>query len=211
MIAMNKRFSAAAVCLMLVSMLALVLAQGASAATTTLVVGGTFSTTVQATELDFINYTWSTSPTTSVTFTIAQPDGTIVWNYTGSTEDSFIIASVTGTYTFTWYNVGSNLAVLTYNVNTFSGGFQPVEHALDLVLIMLAVGAIAVVVIIVLVVFVSMRGEKKPAQQTMYGPQGPHAPPGESPAPFVPGMCPRCGSHIDSQHVFCPKCGARVR
>jgi hypothetical protein len=208
---MNKSVSAAAICVMFVFVLALAIAQGVSADTKTLGPGGTFSETVHASQLDFVNWTWSTSPSTDVQFVVTQPDGTEIRNITANSETYFTIAGSAGTYTMTWNNLGSSSVVLTYDVGTFSGGFQPVEHALDLFVIMLAVGAIAVVVIIVLVVFVSMKGDKKTAKQTVYGPQGQHAPPGESPAPFIPGMCPKCGSHIDSQHVFCPKCGARVR
>lgn len=208
---MRKKAASLAFGIAFVSLFALALAQSASAATTTLSPAVPFTKTVHANTFDFINYSWAATPTTaSVLFVITQPDGS-TWEYNGSSYEFFVLASTSGTYTFSWTDMDSTPVTLTYDVATASSGLQPAEHLIDTALILIVVGVIAAIVIIVLVIFVAVRSDKKPAQQPVHGPPQQYAPPGEAPAPYMPGMCPKCGNPIDSQHVFCPKCGARVR
>jgi hypothetical protein len=195
--------------LVLVSVFALSMAPGASAATATVSPGTPFSKTVHADMLDRIDFSWSISPSTaSVDFIVLQPGGTEYMSYTGSDYSFFVIAGLSGDYTFRWTNTGSTAVTLTYDLSGGGG----VGGALDFALMLFIIGAIVVVIIVVVIIVVLVRGGKKQvAPPPAYGPPQQFAPPGETPAPYMANVCPKCGGPIDSQQVFCPKCGFRVR
>ena len=190
--------------LVFVSLFALCMTPGASAATTTISAGNSFTKTVHADMLDRIDYSWSVSPSTAtLDFVITQPGGTEYWSYSGSSYSFFVVAGLSGDYIFEWTNPGSSSVTLTYDVGGGSGG---VGNMFDTALLLLVIVAIVIVVVVVVVIVLVLRGGKKsqPAQPT-------YPPPGEAPAPFVAKVCPKCGGPIDTQQVFCPKCGFRVR
>ena len=138
------------------------------------------------------------------------PDGTAVVDTTASSYDGFRLSLDSGTYKFRWTNNESSAVTLNYNVTSQSTGIDDAERIFDTVFLGILVGAVVVVIIVVLIIVVVMRGGRR-TQPPITGTPAQHAPPGEAPSPYVPGMCPRCGSPFDSQHTFCPKCGHRVR
>src|SRR5512137_2608180 len=108
-----------AIGLVFVSLFALCLDPGASAASVTLSPGIPYSKTIHADTLDLVNYSWSVSPSTAtVEFVILQPGGTQYWNYSGNSYDFFVIAGLSGDYTFRWTNPGSTSVTLTYDISS---------------------------------------------------------------------------------------------
>lgn len=202
--------------LIVLSVFALGPVLNAVAETVSLPAGGSHSDTVTADFGDFINYTWHGQVTGgaftgAIRFVVIDPDGDVILNVTDSSRTGEVWSQQDGTYTFTWTNLESTSVTLVYNLDLWAIGTGNVEKALDAVILALMIGAIVVVAIIVVVIVLVVKGgERKPSAPASMTPQQ-YVPSGEAPSPFVPGMCPRCGSPIDSKHVFCPKCGARVR
>lgn len=206
---MESRVGWPAAVVVLLSLVLLAAAPPVSAATATLEPGVPFQKTTEADSMAYINYSWTVAPLDiTIHFVVTGPGGDTLVDAAASSYDSFILALDSGTYTFRWTNMNSTAATLTYSIVSQSTGID--EDIFDTVFLGLLVGAVVVVIIIVLVIVVVMRGGTR-TRPPRSGPPSRLAPPGEAPAPFVPGMCPRCGSPFDSQHVFCPKCGHRVR
>lgn len=183
----------------------------ASADSRTLEPGIPFELTKHADTMAYLNYSWTVTPADAeIHFVVLDPNEDIVVDITASSYDSFRLTIDSGDYTFTWVNNESSSVTLDYNVTSQSTGIDDSEQVFDTIFLGLLVGAVVVVIIIVLVIVVVMKGGRKPQPPVMRGPSK-NAPPGESPSPYVPGMCPRCGSPFDSKHTFCPKCGHRVR
>ena len=196
---------------MFLCVIALSASPQASADTYTLEPGIPYEVTEHADSMAYINYSWTVTPSGAyIHFVVLDPDGTAVVDTTTSSYDSFLLSLDSGDYKFRWTNTEASAVTLNYNVVSQSTGIDDAEHIFDTVFLGLLVGAVVVVIIIVLVIVVVMRGGRK-AQPPVTGTPAQHAPPGEAPSPYVPGMCPRCGSPFDSQHTFCPKCGHRVR
>lgn len=210
---MRGRIGGAVLALSIV--LAVSLSGDVAAETTSLSQGESFSETMTGSLGDFINYTWhgqitGGAFTGNIRFVVTDPNGAVVKNITDSSDVGAIWVSEEGTYTFTWTNLESFTVTLVYALELWEIGVGP-EEALDAVLLALIIGAILVVVAVIVVVVLLLRG----GRERSLGPAsvGPvqSRPSGEAPAPYVPRMCPRCGGPIDSQHVFCPRCGVRVR
>jgi len=173
--------------------------------------GNSFEMTMHADSMAYVNYNWTVVPADSdIHFVVLDPDGAALVNTTASSSDSFLLSLDSGDYTFNWTNLESSTVTLNYNVISQSTGIDDEEQILDTIFLGFLVSAVVVVIIIVLVIVVVMGGSKK-TQPPIKGTPAQLAPPGEAPSPFVPRICPRCGSPFDSQHTFCPKCGHRVR
>jgi hypothetical protein len=189
--------------LALVSVFALSLAPGASAATEVMAPGEVFTKSVHADLLDSIDYSWSVSPSTaSVNFVITMPGDVEYDNHTGNSYSFFVMATLSGDYVFKWTNPGVSSVTLTYDIEGDSG----IGGAFDTALLILIIIAVVIVIIVVVAIVLVLRGGKK-AQPAQPGyPQT-----GAPQTPFMGNACPKCGSSIDAQQSFCPKCGFRVR
>lgn len=197
--------------LLLVGLMVLAAVPSASADARTLEPGIEFEVTKHADSMAYVNCSWAVNVSgADIHFVVLDPDGTAVVDITADSFDFFRLALDEGDYRFRWTNNESYSITLDYNVTSQSTGIDDTEQVFDTIFLGLLVGAVVVVIIVVLVIVVVMKGGKKP-QPPVKGTPAQHAPPGESPSPYVPGMCPRCGSPFDSQHTFCPKCGHRVR
>ena len=209
------RAALSAIVSLMLCVIALSCSGSAVAETTSLSPGETFSETMAATFGDFINYTWhgqitGGTFTGNIMFVVIDPDGAVVKNMTDSSDVGSIWAAEDGTYTFTWTNLESYSVTLVYALDLWQLEVGP-DEVLDVVLLGLIIGAMLVVAGVVVVVMLVLRGSgQQSGGPASAGPMQPH-PSGEAPSPYVPHMCPRCGGPIDSQHVFCPRCGARVR
>jgi len=200
----------------LMGLLSLFVLQSAAADNVTLLPGESHSDTVTASFGDFINYTWhgpsvGGSFTGDIMFVVTDPDGVVIENVTSSFESDQIWLSKDGTYTFTWTNADSSELTLFYSLELWDIGVGNTEEVFDVMLVALLIGAIVVVVVVLVLVVVVLGGDRKrPSGPAAHSPMQ-RTPSGEAPSPYVPRMCPRCGSPTDSQHVFCTKCGFRVR
>jgi len=173
--------------------------------------GVPYEVTEQSDSMAYINYSWTVNPPDAmIRFVVLHPDGSVLVDTNASSYDGFLLSLESGDYTFRWTSNESSPVSLTYDIVSQSTGIDDDEHIFDTVFLGLLVGAVVVVIIIVLVSVVVVRGGRKTLPPVVGRPSQ-HAPPGEKPSPYVPGMCPRCGSPFDSQHTFCPKCGHRVR
>jgi len=183
----------------------------ASADTHVLEPGIPYEVTKHADSMAYINYSWTVSASgASIHFVVLHPDETVLVDTNASSYDGFLLSLESGDYKFKWTSSESGPVSLDYDIVSQSTGIDDSEHIFDTVFLGLLVGAVVVVIIIVLVIVVVMRGGRK-VQPPVVGHPSEHAPPGEAPSPYVPGMCLRCGSPFDSQHTHCPKCGHRVR
>jgi hypothetical protein len=200
-----------AIVFVLLSVFVLAAVPPASADTRSLDPGIPFEVTKHVDSMAYVNYSWTVTPSgASIHFVVLDPHGAAVVDTTASSYDGFRLSLDSGTYKFRWTNNESSPITLNYNVTTQSTGIDDAERIFDTVFLGLLVGAVVVVIIVVLIIVVVMRGGRR-TQPPVTGTPAQHAPPGEAPSPYVPGMCPRCGSPFDSQHTFCPKCGHRVR
>jgi hypothetical protein len=164
-----------------------------------------------AESMAYINYSWTVDPANVIVhFVVLHPDGDVLVDTNASSYDGFLLSLDAGDYKFQWTSSEPGPVTLSYDIASQSTGINDDEHMFDTVFLGLLVGAVVVVIIIVLVVVVVMRGGRK-VQPPVIGHPSDRAPRGEVPSPYVPGMCPRCGSPFDSQHTYCPKCGHRVR
>jgi len=208
---MERRAVGLAAAFVFLCVIALAASPQASADTHMLEPGIPYEVTEHADSMAYINYSWTVVPSSAdIHFVVIDPDGTIRVDAVASSYESFELSLDSGDYKFRWTNTESSAVTLNYSIVSQSTGIDDVEHVFDTVFLGLLVGAVVVVIIIVLVIVVVMRGGRK-VQRPVTGTPAQHAPPGEAPSPYVPGMCPRCGSPFDSQHTFCPKCGHRVR
>ena len=182
-----------------------------SGAAQTLDPGIMFEVTEHADSMEYINYSWSVTPANaSIHFVVLNPSGDVLVDNTTSSYNDSRLSPDSGVYIFRWTNNETYQVELDYNITSEPTGAGDTEHIFDTVFLGLIVGAVVVVITVVLVVAVTLRnGRRTPPR--VRGTPAQRAPPGEVPSPYVPGMCPRCGSPFDSQHTFCPKCGHRVR
>ena len=208
---MERRAVGLAAAFLFLCVIALAASPQVSADTHMLDPGIPYEVTKHADSMAYINYSWTVTPSSAdIHFVVTDPDGTAIVDTTASSYDSFLLSLDSGNYKFRWTNTESSAVTLNYSIVSQSTGIDDVEHVFDTVFLGLLVGAVVVVIIIVLVIVVVMRGGRT-VHPPVTGTPAQHAPPGEAPSPYVPGMCPRCGSPFDSQHTFCPKCGHRVR
>jgi len=208
---MVRTHSILAIGFALLSAVVLAAVSPASADTHVLEPGIPYEVTEHADSMAYINYSWAVNTSSaSIRFVVLHPDDTVLVDTNASSYDGFLLSLESGDYKFRWTSSEPGPVSLDYDIVSQSTGIDDGEHIFDTVFLGLLVGAVVVVIIIVLVIVVVMRGGKK-VQPPVVGHPSEHAPRGEAPSPFVPGMCPRCGSPFDSQHTFCPKCGHRVR
>lgn len=160
-----------------------------------------FAVEVDLDLLEVFTYSWSSD--VPLTFTVTDPLGNEIPYETGATYGSGSIPSwSSGTYTLTWFNYGSTVAHLSFNL---SETFDEVEGVMSALLWGLIIAAIVIVAVIVIVVLVVVRpGKKAPAQPMPMPPQ-------MASQALATGHCPTCGNAIDVNASFCPKCGTRYR
>ena len=199
-----------AVGLALLCLAVIAIAPTISADTRTLEPGVPFEITEHADAIAYIYCNWSVPSSASIHFVVLGPGGDAFVDTNASSYNSTLLTPDSGDYLFRWTNTENSSTTLTYDVVSQSTGIDNAQPIFDTIFLGILVGAVVVVIIIVLVIVVAMRGGGR-RQPPVRGTPAQHAPPGEAPSPYVPGMCPRCGSPFDSQHTFCPKCGHRVR
>jgi len=194
----------------LLSLVLMALAASTSADSRVLEPGVPFEVTEHADAIAYIYCNWSVPSGANIHFLVLGPGGDVFVDTNASSYNSTLLTPDSGDYLFRWTNVENSSTTLSYDVVSQSTGIDNARPIFDTIFLGILVGAVVVVIIIVLVIVVAMRGGGR-RQSVVKGTPAQHAPPGEAPSPYVPGMCPRCGSPFDSQHTFCPKCGHRVR
>ena len=195
---MNRKSVSALAAFCLVSVLAF--SSSVSAEERAIPADDSYAVEVELSLLEYFTYSWSSDM--QLTFTVTDPTGTEVPYETAATSGSGIIPSYTpGTYTMTWFNYGSSLAHLSFDL---SGSFEEAEAALSFVLWALIIAAIVIVAIVVIVVIVVVGRKKSSTQPSMMPPQ-------VATQALTTGQCPTCGSQIDLNASFCSKCGTRYR
>lgn len=199
MLSMNTKIVSAIASLCLVTVLAL--SSCVSADERAILPDDHFAVEVDLSLLEILTYSWSSD--VPLTFTITDPMGNEIPYDTGATYGSGSLPSwSSGTYTLTWFNYGSSVAHLSFNL---SEPFNEAEGAMSALLWGLIIAAIIIVAIIVIVVIVVVMGGKKSPAQPMVAP-----PPMGSQA-LATGHCPTCGNPVEKDASFCSKCGTRFR
>jgi len=207
---MERKTLGAAVWWAFVCVSVLAVSSNVSADTQLLEPGIPFVFTEVADAMAYITCNWSVTSSADIHFTVSAPDGSTLVDSTGSSYDSILLAPDSGEYAFKWTNTELSSVNLTFTVVSQSTGIHVSERIYDAVFLGILVGAIVIVMVIALVIVIGMKGGRKP-QPHAVGATTRKGATGEAPSPYVPGMCPRCGSPIDSIHAYCPKCGHRVR
>lgn len=168
-----------------------------SADSHTIAPGQTYAVEFHATSGEMIPYLWNADAV--LHFTIREPGGATIVDAT-TTYDSKILTASSGTYRFSWTNTGTTPVTLYYTI--YASGVT--EHGVSMLVWGAIIAVIVIAVVVVLAVVLLVMGGKKQAAPP-YGAQV--APP----MALVGGNCPMCGSPVDPQGMFCPKCGARLR
>jgi hypothetical protein len=176
-------------------------APNVSADTKTISPGAIFSVTGNLEEDELVS-TWYWTATGNLHFTLRDPTGALIDESTSTADNGAldVFTYPAGEYTFTWENTGSSSVSLTYNV-----GFMDIEEGLSTLVLMMVIIAVIVVVVIVVIILVVVLGGKKKAAAMAPGMAGP------MPMAPVGGNCPRCGTPIPAEGMFCAKCGAKIR
>ena len=169
-----------------------------------------------------IIFSWSASH--AVSFSITDPFGATIYSFTGMSRTAARDVSQIGTYTLHWSNLGVSAVSLTYSVTPASislGGLGA------LIAVAIIIVATVVVVIVIVIVFLVRRPQTRPPGYVPYssptdmpGYPSPswQVPPQPMPpqmygtqyvGPVREGRCPRCGSVVVRNALFCSRCGAR--
>lgn len=171
-----------------------------------------------------IIFSWTASH--SVSFSIIDPDGNTVYGCTGASRTAAKDVSQAGTYTLRWSNTMGTAVSLTYSATPASislGGLGA------LIAVAIIVVAIIITVIVIVIVFLVRRPRMgfpeyapypppagvpgyplTPGQQMASQPMSPQIHGPQYVGPPRDGKCPRCGSDVVLNALFCPKCGARL-
>jgi len=180
----------------ILALLLTVLPANASAESRAIPAGRSFTRNVTVDTGQFMPYSWSSNE--GLYFTVTDPDGIVITSVNNTFHVGVLTASTSGTYSFTWQNLGTSSANLNYDLN-FLG------HGISSLILGALIGVIVIIVIIIVIVVVVMsagRTKTQPAQ--LYAAVGP-------PMAVVGGNCPMCGSPVDPQGTFCARCGAKLR
>jgi len=160
--------------------------------------GDSYTKTVKADLNQVMPYQWSSDVT--LHFTVTGPNSVVLTDENSTFGFDIMTADQAGTYRFTWQNTGSS--TVTLNVMNF---FSDVEHGISNLVWGIFIVVIVIIVVIVVIVLIVMSGDKQKTQPVQqFGPSGP-------PMAVVGGKCPMCGFPVDSQGMFCEKCGARLK
>lgn len=181
------------------------LAGPASAQSATIAPGQPFMATYSAVDGDSIAFHWTASA--SLTFTISNPSGDVIFDVTASHRSGIREVMSTGDYMLLWTNHHTTSVELTYEVTVLpfhAGGIPLIALAASILV------AIIVVVIIVLVVFVVFREDRRRTEELYRQQQGIYAAPRVMP-PTADGKCSRCGATVKPDSTFCEKCGVRLK
>jgi hypothetical protein len=174
------------------------LPSNASAEMRTITPGGSFTKNLNVDSGQIMPYQWSCDVT--LHFTVTDPDGIVLTEEDSNFGFDVMTASKSGTYQFTWENTGSTVANL--NLINF---FSDVEHGISNFMWGMLIAVIVIIAVIIVIVLVVMSGDKQKTQPVQqFGPMAPPMAP-------VAGNCPMCGTPVDSQGMFCAKCGAKLR
>ena len=180
----------------ILALLLTALPANASAESRAIPAGGSFTRSVTVDASQLMPYSWSSDE--SLYFTVTDPDGIMITSMNSTFRVDVLTASTSGTYSFTWQNLGTSSANLNYDLNFIGHGIS------SLILGALIAVIVVIVIIIVIVVVVMSAGRTKTQPAQLYAPVGP-------PMALVGGNCPMCGSPVDPQGTFCARCGARLR
>jgi flagellar basal body-associated protein FliL len=181
---------------------ALAFAANAAADQHTIPAGQSYTIEVELESGELFTYNWHSD--VDLDFVVRDPSGLIVQSESDTDFDVDVLwPSTAGTYSLTWDNNGMVAASLTYEL---SGAISGVEKAFDWFLIGLIITAIIIAVVVVIVVVVVVMGGKKGAAQPPMGP-----PPQVASQAAATGHCPTCGTLLDPNAAFCPRCGTQYR
>lgn len=184
--------------LAVLALLLTALPSNVSANIVTITPGDSYTKTVKADLNEIMPYQWSSDVT--LHFTITEPNGVVLTDEDSLYGFDVLTASQSGTYRFIWQNTGS--AAATLNVMNF---FSDVERGISNFVWDILIAVIVIIAVIIVIVLVVMSGDKKKSQPVQqFGPMAPPMAP-------VGGNCPMCGTPVDSQGMFCAKCGAKLR
>lgn len=198
-------------CIVLFSALVLAVAGQSSAASRTLPGGTSYTYELSVGEDGTISVNWDASG--EVSFVLRDPNDDIMRDDIGSSGHISLYVSALGTYTLTWVNNEAGSVTLNYdavlipfNVPWNGNGFQDAFDAISLWVAVVVIGAVLMASLIIIVLLVIMkeerRGEARPEAIPM---MAHHA------TPTVKGVCPMCGSSVDTHYQFCSRCGARFK
>jgi hypothetical protein len=189
------------VCTIVCLAFALALSMNAAADEHAIPAGESYSLEVELSSGELFSYSWSSN--VDLDFSVRDPSGIVVQSESSVDFDVDVLwPSTSGTYTLRWVNNEAVAAQLTYDLH----GFGYVEDAISWVFWGAVIAAIVIVSIVVIVVIVVvMGGRKTPAQQ----PAGPQ--PQAAAQAAATGHCPTCGTLLDPNASFCPRCGMRYK